>query len=283
MKASYVRKATRSGIPPLRDYLTETYRFRTFAMYWSKGELKSRNFDTTLGRFWHYLNPFLFGLIYFVFVGILTGGGLNSTTRLAFMVFNLYVWTLLSSVVVTSVSSVRNGGGGVLTNSAIPKVVVPLASTFSATNLFLRSLVAYIPLHLIADRGLHIEFLWIPLMLFLTCLFAFGIALIFATLNIYLRDISRFLPHFLRLWLYLSPAIWEFDRVLDSGVVNTLARINPTYSAFSAWTIILDGSSVIGGPALSRQVLIFSAWAISTAVVGFLVFISREDEFAIRN
>ena len=60
-------------------------------MYWSKGELKSRNFDTTLGRFWHYLNPFLFGLIYFVFVGILTGGGLNSTTRLAFMVFNLYV------------------------------------------------------------------------------------------------------------------------------------------------------------------------------------------------
>ena len=102
LKASYVRKATRSGIPPLRDYLAETYRFRTFAMYWSKGELKSRNFDTTLGRFWLYLNPFLFGLIYFVFVGILTGGGLNSTTRLAFMVFNLYVWTLLSSVVVLS-------------------------------------------------------------------------------------------------------------------------------------------------------------------------------------
>ena len=65
-----VRKATRSGLPPLTDYLREAYRFRTFALYWSKGELKSRNYDTLLGRLWHYLNPFLFGLIYFVFVGL---------------------------------------------------------------------------------------------------------------------------------------------------------------------------------------------------------------------
>ena len=279
-----VRKATRSGLPPLQDYLREAYRFRTFALYWSKGELKSRNFDTLLGRLWHFLNPFLFGLIYFVFVGILTGGGLDSTSRLAFMVFNLYVWTLLiSQIIVTSVNTVRNGGGGVLANSAIPRVVIPAASSISALNLFIRSLIAYIPLHLIASRGIRIEFLWIPVLLVLTFLFAFGIALIAATINIYLRDVSRFLPHFLRLWLYLSPAIWEYQRALESGTVYFLARLNPTYSLFSAWTMALGSPEIVDGPSIARQVAIFSLWAIPTAIVGFLIFVSREDEFAIRN
>ena len=283
LEPPFIRKATRSGLPPLRNYLLETFRYRTFAFHWSKGELKSRNFDTALGRLWHYLNPFLFGLIYFVFVGILTGGGLNSSKRLAFLVFNLYVWTLLSSMIMTSVSSVRNGGGGVLTNSALPKVVIPIASTVSATNLFLRSLVAYVPLHIVADRGFHIEFLWIPVLIFLTCLFGLGIALMFATLNVYVRDVSRFLPHFLRLWLYVSPAIWEYERVLESGTVKALARLNPTYSGFSAWTMALDGSIAENGPTLAHQVSVFALWAFPIAIVGFLVFVSREDEFAIRN
>jgi len=279
-----VRRATRSGLPPLRDYLKEAYRFRTFAIYWSKGELKSRNFDTLLGRLWHYLNPFLFGLIYFVFVGILTGGGLDSSKRLAFMVFNLYVWTLLiSQIIVTSANSVRNGGGGVLANSAIPRVVIPAASSLSALNLFLRSLIAYVPLHFAASRGFHMEFLWFPILLFLTFLFAFGIALIAATVNIYFRDVSRFLPHFLRLWMYLSPAIWEYQRALESGTVYMLARLNPTYSLFSAWTMIIGSPDVVDGPSIARQVLIFSLWAIPIAIIGFLVFVSREDEFAIRN
>tara|TARA_A100000164_G_scaffold378408_1_gene419945 strand:- start:18419 stop:19312 length:894 start_codon:yes stop_codon:yes gene_type:complete len=279
-----VRKATRSGIPPLKDYLREAYRFRVFALYWSKGELKSRNFDTLLGRLWHYLNPFLFGLIYFVFVGILTGGGLDSTNRLAFMVFNLYVWTLLiSQIIVTSVNTVRNGGGGVLANSSIPRVVIPAASSLSALNLFVRSLIAYIPLHLLANRGIQVEFLWIPILLVLTFLFAFGVALLAATVNIYLRDVSRFLPHFLRLWMYLSPAIWEYQRALESGTVYFLARLNPTYSLFSAWTMVLGSPEVANGPSIARQVAIFSLWAIPTVILGFLVFISREDEFAIRN
>ena len=66
------RRATRSGIPPIRMYLREAARFKTFALYWSRADIKARNFDTRFGRLWHYLNPLLFGLIYFVFVGIVT-------------------------------------------------------------------------------------------------------------------------------------------------------------------------------------------------------------------
>lgn len=277
------RQATRLGIPPLGHYLSEAYRYRTFAYYWSKADIKARNFETTLGRIWHILNPFLFGLIYFVFVVILSDGGLNDTSRLAFIVGNLYVWSYFSASITTSVSAVQDGAGGVMAMSAIPRVILPVASGITAINLFLRSLVAYVPLHIIASRGLHYEMLWIPLLILLTGLFGFGIGLIMAVLNVYIRDISRLLPHALRLWLYLSPAIWQYNRILGDGALETLARANPMYAGMTAWTIAFGGPLTDSGPTLLGQLWIFALWAVGLAIVGFLVFVSREDDFAIRN
>jgi uncharacterized membrane protein len=45
----------------------------------------------------------------------------------------------------------------------------------------------------------------------------------------------------------------------------------------------LGSPEIVDGPSVARQVAIFSLWAIPTAIVGFLIFVSREDEFAIRN
>ena len=277
------RRATRTGIPPLGHYLSEAFRYRTFAVYWSKADIKARNFETVLGRLWHFLNPFLFGVIYFIFVGIISGGGLNDTERLAFIVANLYVWTYFSTIITTGVGSVQSGGGGLTGQSAIPRVVLPFASMLTAGNLFLRSLIAYIPLHLIAQRGLHWEMLWLPALLLLTGMFGLGIALLLAVTNVYFRDVSRLLPHFLRLWLYLSPAIWAYTRLIGEGTIETLAQLNPMYWGMTAWTIGFGGLLGTEGPSMTTSMLVFTGWAVAALLVGFFTFVSREDEFAIRN
>lgn len=280
---SLTRQATRLGIPPLGHYLSEAVRFRTFAIYWSKADIKARNFETFLGRSWHILNPFLFGLIYFVFVVIISQGSISDTGRLAFIVGNLYVWGYFSSTITTAVSAVQDGAGGVMAQSAIPRVILPGASSITATNLFLRSLVAYVPLHFIALRGIHIEMLWIPALIVLTGMLGFGIGLLMAVLNVYFRDVSRLLPHVLRLWLYLSPAIWAYTRLTDGGWHHTLGRLNPMYSGMTAWTIAFGGPLADGPPTIAGEIGIFALWATFFLVVGFLVFVSREDDFAIRN
>jgi len=281
--AKLVRRATRSGLPPLGNYLRETYRFRTFALRWSAGERKALHFETFLGRVWHFLNPFIFGLIYFVFVGILSAGGGRGISRLAFIVSNLYVWLFFTTIISSAVNSVKSGGGGVLANSSIPRVIIPIASTVTAANYFIRSIITYIPLHLLAKRGLHVEMLAIPLLIILTCLFGFGLGLIFATLNVYIRDVSRLLPHFLRLWLYLSPGIWEYTRVLGDGTIQAFARLNPMFSGMTSWTLALGGSLDPTGPTILGQLGIFAIWSVAMAIAGFLFFVSREDEFAVRN
>ncbi|HWB89447.1 MAG TPA: hypothetical protein VG872_09620 [Acidimicrobiia bacterium] len=277
------RRATRTGLPQLGHYLSEAYRYRTFALYWSKADIKARNFETVLGRLWHFLNPFLFGLIYFVLVGILSSG-FGDTERLAFIVGNLYVWTFFSTTVTTGAGSVQGGAGGILAQSAIPRVVLPFASTLTAGNLFIRSLVVYVPLHFLAGRTLHWEMLWLPLLVLLTGMLGFGLSLLFAVANVYFRDVSRLLPHFLRLWLYMSPAIWLYTRLLDEGgLVEALGvNLNPMFSGMTAWTIALGGP-VAPEPSMTSAVLTFAAWAVGVLLIGFFTFVSREDEFAIRN
>ena len=268
----FTRQSTALGLPPLGQYLAEAWRYRTFAIYWSKADIKARNFENLLGRVWHMLNPLLFG-----------GGGLGSTERLAFIVGNLYVWGFFSGAVSTGAGSIQGGAGGVMAQSAIPRVIMPFASTLTSTELFLRSLIAYVPLHILSGRGLHIEMLWLPYLTLITGVFGFGLAMLFAVGNVYVRDVSRLLPHALRLWLYLSPAIWEYTTVLSASTLDTLARVNPMYSGMAAWTIAFGGNLDPSGPGILSLLATFTIWALAVGLIGFFVFVSREDDFAVRN
>ena len=262
-------------------YLREAARFKTFALYWSRADIKARNFDTRFGRLWHYLNPLLFGLIYFVFVGIVSGG-LGGTERLAFIISNLYVWVFMSTTITSGVNSIQGGAGGIMAQSAIPRAILPIASTLTSFNLFIRSLVAYIPIHFGAGRTFKIENLWLPVLAILMACLALGLAMLIAVLNVYVRDVSRLLPHMLRLWMYLSPVIWEYTRISGDGA-ESLARFNPMYPVMASWTVAFGGRVEGSDFSMVTGVLVFGAIAIAALTIGFLVFVSREDDFAIRN
>lgn len=273
------RKSTRTGLPHLRTYFRDAWKYRTFAIYWSRADLKSRNFDTLLGRVWNTLNPLLFGLIYFVFIGIVNGGGLKDSGRLSLIVGNLYVWLFFSTTISSGVSSVK-GGDGIMNQSSIPRLVLPAASFITAATLFARSLIAYIPLHILSNRGIHWEMLWIPYLVIITGVTSIGISLLTAVGNLYVRDISRILPHTLRLWMYLSPVVWPYTRVLDT---TQFAQFNPMYPAISAWTMAFGGTLDPEGPGIISQIIWFTIFGLLMMVLGLLVFLSREDEFAVRN
>jgi teichoic acid transport system permease protein len=127
--------------------------------------------------------------------------------------------------------------------------------------------------------------LWLPLAFVVTAIFGFGLALLLAVANVYLRDVSRLLPHMLRLWLYLSPVIWEFTRLgaQDADLLVDLGRLNPMYHAMVVWTVGFGGGLPGSDESLPLSLLVFSGWAVAAVVAGFLLFTSREDDFAIRS
>src|SRR4029450_11277914 len=101
-----------------------------------------------------------------------------------------------------------------------------------------------------------------------------------ASLEILFRRSSGFLPFFVRIWLYLSPILWAPEHIVDrfSGPIMTLIQLNPMYSMIGGYTQLLQND------AFPPTYMWISAavWALAAAVIGFLYFISREREFAVR-
>jgi teichoic acid transport system permease protein len=116
--------------------------------------------------------------------------------------------------------------------------------------------------------------------LVLATIFGAGMAAFFAALQVYFRDTASFLPYFVRIWLYLSPVLWYPEDVVrqlgDAGA--RFAELNPLYSLIGGWTDLL-----VRGQIPDARLWFFAiGWALVSAVVGSLFFISREREFAVR-
>jgi teichoic acid transport system permease protein len=126
---------------------------------------------------------------------------------------------------------------------------------------------------------------WHPRMLlsvyFLACMvvFGMGLAAFFATVQVYFRDTSSFLPYFVRIWMYLSPVLWMPEALEGfSRAVRTVVGLNPMYSMLGGYTDLVHEG--VWPP--TYMWLASAAWAVAAAVIGFLFFLSREREFAVR-
>ena len=76
--------------------------------------------------------------------------------------------------------------------------------------------------------------------------------------------------------MYLSPILWAPKHVIGrfSGPIMTLIQLNPMYSMIGGYTVLLQNDA-FATPICGYRALV-------AAVIGFLYFISREREFAVR-
>ena len=110
-------------------------------------------------------------------------------------------------------------------------------------------------------------------------LFGMGLAAFFSALQIYFRDTSSFLPFFVRLWMYLSPVLWLPEMLSHMGrATKLIVEINPMYPMLTGYAHLMQDESVPPPWMWAAS----AAWAIGAIVVGFLFFVSREREFAVR-
>jgi ABC-type polysaccharide/polyol phosphate export permease len=109
--------------------------------------------------------------------------------------------------------------------------------------------------------------------------FSMGLAAFFAALQVYFRDTASFLPYFIRIWMYLSPVLWLPESIGHmSKFITTIIEANPVYSMLGGYAELIQETKI---PPLYMW-LTAAGWAIGAAAIGFLFFISREREFAVR-
>ncbi|GAA1429746.1 ABC transporter permease [Microlunatus lacustris] len=267
----------RAGLPPLVPYFRELWHRREFAAEMSRASMRSANISTFFGQAWLVLNPLLTAAVYYLLVTIIRGR--HDPTFFTHLTLSLFAFQLVQSAVTTGATSVTTSGR-LLVNTAFPRLLIPLSAVRTAFFRFLPTIPVYLVFHLVF---LPRQWSWTMLLggyfLVTMIVFGMGLAACFATLQIYFRDTSSFLPFFVRLWMYLSPVLWLPEAVqrFPRSVV-TLMELNPMYSMLGGYAEAVQEGRV---PDLSMWVT-SALWAVAVAVLGFLFFISREREFAVR-
>ena len=120
---------------------------------------------------------------------------------------------------------VLRGAGSIRSNAAlISKVAVPRAmlATSTQTAAFLLQLMGYavvLVVLMIAGIPLHLQAVpYLLLLLTVLFVFSFGLALFFAAVQVFVRDLEQLLPTLFLFWFFLTPILYAPDMLPgDSG------------------------------------------------------------------
>lgn len=273
----HVYEPHKAGIPPIWPYIRELWRRRGFANESSKAQLRSENTLTFFGQLWMILNPLLLAGVYYLLVGVLSGGA-KDMAFFSRLTAGLFAFYFVSACMMSGAQSIVNGGK-LLLNTSFPRILMPFAAVRTAFFRFVPTFPVYVLFHVLAGNPWTWGTLVAPVFLLLLIIFGLGIAALFATLQVYFRDATSFLPYLNRIWLYSSPVLWTLDQLPHNfEALRSVMPFNPLYSLLGGYTEALIEGVV---PELSTW-LIACAWAFGTLVVGSLYFMSREREFAVR-
>jgi ABC-type polysaccharide/polyol phosphate export permease len=270
----HVYEPHKVGLPPIGPYMRELWRRREFAVELSRTNLRAQHFDTAFGQLWLILNPILLGFVYFLLVDILHHHK-NANQFFAHLLSGLFLYYFLQQSLTQGVKSVVTGGKLIL-NSAFPRALLPLASVRTAFLRFLPTMLIYIPVHIITGRPVTWQLLWVPVIILVLVFLATGLTMILAAGQVYFRDLDNFLPYVLRIWLYTTPILYYAREVPER--YRWVLDANPIGKLFTAWSDVL----IEGIAPTYRGIALGAAWGVGLFIVGFLFFLSREREFAVR-
>ena len=264
----------RIGLPPLVPYFRELWHRRPFAAELSRAEMRSANTRTFFGQIWLVLNPLLLAFVYYILLFILAHHR-DGPAFFAHLTAGIFAFYFISGAMTTGARSVVSGGS-LIANMAFPRLLMPMAAVRTAFFRFLPTLVVYFLIHALTQQPWSWSMLLAVYFLGCMVVFASGMAALFATLQVYFRDTTSFLPYFLRIWLYLSPVLWYVEEV--PARLAPFMKLNPLTSILGGFTDL-----IVRGHIPPPDIWLAAAgWSVAAVVVGFAYFMSREREFAVR-
>jgi len=186
-------------------------------------DLKRTHADTLFGELWWIIDPFLQMIIYTLLVTVIFNKKIPDAPLFLFCAILPWKWfqTTLNDAV-TSVTSRVN----LIRQIQFPKLVLPTASVLAGTLSFVFGLVSLAALYLVYPKHLSHWLLTLPVIAVVELVFMLSIAVFVSAANAFYRDVQNVLRHVLRLWFYMSPAIYSLDQLEHSGI-RYILYLNP--------------------------------------------------------
>lgn len=218
-----------------RADLREVWDHRELLRAFVGRELRSRYKGAAFGWAWALVRPLVMLLIYGLAVGVFLGAGRATPQFMIFIYSGLLAWTLFSTIVMGCITAVI-GNGALLTRARFPRLLIPLSVLASAlVDFLLQASVLLVGYAVFRDLPRAVDLLWLPPALLVLLLFAVGVGLALAAINVYVRDIAFLSDVGLQVGFWLVPIIYSYGQVvrgaqdfgLAADLVTRVYMLNP--------------------------------------------------------
>jgi ABC-type polysaccharide/polyol phosphate export permease len=244
--AAYRKSAARPGaLALIREGIDEILSRRRLVRYLVQADLKKKGSDTLLGNIWWVMDPLLQMVVYFVFVAIILQASQPAYPLFIFSAILPWKW-FTSSVndATTSVVSQER----LIKQIQFPKIVLPVAATTAGIVGFAFGLIALALIMVAYLDRVSINLVLIPVIAAVQYVFTLAVAFAVSSVNVFFRDLGNVLRHLLRLWFYLSPALYSLSRLDDvallreNPILRDIINANPFAILFEAYRAVIYGT-----------------------------------------
>ena len=266
-----LRIARSKGWVPLK--LSELWEYRELLYFLVWRDIKVRYKQTALGASWAVIQPFFTMVVFSLFFGHL--GGMKSD-GLPYPIFSfaaLVPWSFFANGLSQSSNSLV-GSSNLITKVYFPRLIIPLASSFSGVVDFLIAFGVLIVMMLYYSLLPTLNVLWLPLFFLLAMVTSLGVGLWLSALNVEYRDVRFIVPFITQFWLFVTPIAYPSSLLPEPW--HTLYGLNPMVGVVEGFRWALLGTKTAPGPIIA----VSSAAAIVILITGTFYFRRMEKTFA---
>ncbi|PZE20816.1 ABC transporter permease [Paenibacillus xerothermodurans] len=194
------------------------WHYKGFIFGLVKRDFKTRYLNSAFGSIWAVLHPIALIFVYTVIFSQVMGAKLpNSNDTLAYSIYlcaGLLPWQLFSETIMR-MQNVFLEQSGIMKKVSFPRTSLPVYILTSTLINFLIIYGIFMVYLLIVGEFPGISILQIIPLLVIQQIFAVGLGIILATLNVFFRDIGHSFAIVLQFWSWLTPIVYTVEIVPD--------------------------------------------------------------------
>jgi lipopolysaccharide transport system permease protein len=261
-----------SGWAPVN--LREMWAYRELLFFFTWRDIKVRYKQTVFGFAWAIIQPLFMMMVFTLFFGQLAQVPSEGIPYPLFSYAALLPWTLFSESLGRASNSLINDTN-LIQKVYFPRIITPLSSILSPLIDFAVAFLVLVGLMIYYHYAPTVMILWLPLLIILQMMLAFGMGLWLSAINVEYRDVRYAVPFLIQLWLFASPVIYSSSFVPPRfqaayGIINPMSGIIEGFR----WAIL--GTS----PPSYLQLVTSTIIIIVILITGAFYFRRKESAFA---
>jgi len=214
-----------------REYIKEMWHRRGLVRVLAGRQLKSQYELNVVGFAWWLAEPLSLAAVYYVLVAVLTKR--QDHVYILVVLISLLSFKWFQQSVIQSMNTVR-GNASLVTDIYFPRALLPITETMIGLAHFGVGLCIVPIFMLFLGVGPTPNLIWLPVIVAVQLIFNLGAAYPMAVWGLRYRNLPNLMGNIIRLWFYLSPALYELTR-FSNGTVKFIMELNPLTGLFESY------------------------------------------------